>query len=85
MAIAICLAIFSLNVITPQFAQPNTPGHATGATIRLSLEPGILIEDIRLRLKVRHCEDYRCYFLVVHPGSHGMDSSGPALLRAPLK
>jgi endonuclease IV len=42
-----------------------------------------LLEDIRLRRTVRQCEDYRCYFLVMHPGSHGMDYTGP--VRAPIK
>ena len=84
-AIATLVAILSLNFVTPQFAQPNIPGHATGASFHPSLEPGILIEDIRLRMKVRQCEDYRCYFLVLHPGSHALDYSGPVPLRAPLK
>lgn len=84
-AVATFLAIFSLNLVTPQFAQPNIPGHATGATFHLSLDPGILIEDVRLRRSVQKCEDYRCYFLVMHPGSHGMDYTGPVLLRAPVK
>lgn len=84
-AISALLAIFSLNFVTPQFAQPNIPGHATGASLHPSLEPGILIEDIRLRLSVRQCTDYRCYFLVFHPGSHGLDYTGPVPLRAPLK
>ena len=84
-AIATLLAILSLNFVTPQLAQPDTPGHATGASFHPSLEPGILIADIRLRLKLRQCEDYRCYFLVVHPGSHGMDYTGPVPLRTPMK
>jgi len=83
-AVATLLAILSLNFVTPQFAQPNIPGHATGASFHPSIEPGILIEDIRLRLTVRQCEDYRCYYLVFHPGSHGMDYTGPPP-RAPLK
>ncbi len=85
LAIATLFAIFSLNFVTPQIAQPNIPGHATGASFHPSLEPGILVEDIRLRRTVRPCEDYRCYFLVFHPGSHGMDYTGPIPLRAPLK
>ena len=83
--IATLLAILSLNFVTPRFAKPNIPGQATGASFHPSLEPGILIEDIRLRLKVRQCEDYRCYFLVMHPGSHALDYTGPVPLRAPLK
>jgi len=84
-AIATLLLILSLNFVTPQFARPNIPGHATGATFHPSLEPGILVEDIRFRLKVRQCEDYRCYFLVLHPGSHDLDYTNPIPLQAPLQ
>ena len=86
-AIAVFLAILSLNFVTPQFARPNNPGHATGAALHPSVEPGILIEDIRLRLTVRQCEDYRCFFLVFHPGSHALDYTGPvpSPIRAPIK
>ena len=84
-AVATLLAILSLNFVTPQFARPNIAGHATGASFHPALEPGILVEDVRLRMTVRQCEDYRCYFLVFHPGSHGMDYTGPVTLRAPLK
>lgn len=84
-AIATLLLILSLNFVTPQFAKPNIPGRATGASFHPSLESGILIEDIRLRLKVRQCEDYRCYFLVLHPGSHDLDYTGPMPLQAQVK
>ena len=84
-AIATLLLILSLNFVTPQFARPNILGHATDASFHPSLQPGVLIEDIRLRLKVRQCEDYRCYFLVFHPGSHALDYTGPVPLRAPLQ
>ena len=85
LAIGVVVAILSLNFITPQFAQPNIPGHATGASFHPSLEPGILVEDIRLRRTVRQCEDYRCYFLVFHPGSRALDYTGPAPIRAPIR
>lgn len=81
--VTLLVAILSLNVVTPQFARPNIPGHATGASFHPSLEPGILLEDIRLRRTLSQCEDYRCYFLVIHPGSHGLDYTGP--VRAPIK
>lgn len=83
LTIAVLLAVLSLNFVTPQFARPNIPGHATAASFKPSLEPGILLEDIRLRRTVSQCEDYRCYYLVIHPGSHGMDYTGP--VRAPIK
>ncbi len=72
-AIVTILATLSLNFVTPQIAQPNIPGHATSANLHLSLAPGVLIEDIRLRLALRNCEDYRCYYLHFHPGSHDLD------------
>jgi hypothetical protein len=73
LAIAFLLATLSLNLITPQLAQPNIPGRATSAALHPSLQPGVLIEDIRLRLALRNCEDYRCYYLHFHPGSHELD------------
>jgi hypothetical protein len=72
-AVAFLLAVLSLNLITPQLAQPNTPGRATAATLNPSFQPGVLIEDIRLRLALRDCADYRCYYLHFHPGSHDLD------------
>lgn len=72
-AIATLLAILSLNFVTPQIARPDIPGRATSASLRPSLAPGVLIEDIRLRLALRNCENYRCYYLYFHPGSHALD------------
>lgn len=88
-AMAILFAVLSLDVMTPQFAQPNIPGRATSARLHFSLEPGMLIDDIRMRIKVRQCEDYRCYYLALHPGSHALDASVPMPIptanRAPVK
>jgi hypothetical protein len=76
-AIAFLLAVVSLDVVTPQLAQPAAPGHATGARLHPGLATGALIQDLRLRSALRGCSDYTCYYLHFHPGGHGMDPVRP--------
>ncbi len=66
-AMALLVAVASLNVVTPQLAAPDLPGHATAAKLHPALAQGVLAEDIRLRLVLRGCADFHCYDRCMHP------------------
>jgi hypothetical protein len=70
---ALLAATLTFNLISPQLVAPDTPGRATAAHFHPAVLPGPLVEDIRLRLALRGCADYRCYYLHFHPGSHDLD------------
>jgi hypothetical protein len=61
--VAFMLAIVSLNLVTPQLAQPNIPGRSTDAKFHFALRPGEMIEDVHQRFLLRNCVgyDYDCY------------------------
>jgi hypothetical protein len=61
--VAFMLAIVSLNLVTPQLAQPNIPGRSTDAKLHFALRPGEMIEDVHQRFLLRNCVgyDYGCY------------------------
>lgn len=61
LAIALFISILSLNIVRPEFAQPNVVGHATSANLHLALTPGMLIQDVRLRRLVIACRDTNCW------------------------
>jgi hypothetical protein len=65
LTVAFLLATASADLVTLQFAEPNVPGKATGASIHLALRPGQMIDDVRQRIPLRQCRDseglYDCY------------------------
>ena len=61
LTIAFLVATLSADFATLQLAVPNIPAHSTSARLRPALKPGQMIEDIRERNAVRHCETYDCY------------------------
>jgi len=69
LAIAFLAATFSLDLVTPQLAAPNIPGKATDATFHPTLQPGAIPEDVRLRIVLRSCDTYICYYDHLHPGA----------------
>jgi hypothetical protein len=60
-AVLLLLAILSLNFVQPQFAAPNIPGHATGAHLHFSLQPGQLLSDVTERGFYIGCMDEACW------------------------
>jgi hypothetical protein len=58
LTIAFLLATASANLVTLQFAEPNIPGKATGASFHLVLHPGQMIDDVRGRIPLRQCRSY---------------------------
>jgi hypothetical protein len=77
------LAVFSLNILTPQLAAPDP---SISARIRPSLQPGLLVEDVRHREALRLCTDYACFYAVAHPNGPPLRYFGPKPpLSKPLK
>jgi hypothetical protein len=73
LTVAFLVAVVSLNLFNPQWLRPNVPGHATSARLHAAIEPGVMLADLHLRVALRDCEDYRCYYLHFHPGSRDLD------------
>lgn len=60
-AIVVLCGIVIFNFFSISFAKPNIPMHATNARLSISLQRGILLEDIQLRMKVKSCETNACW------------------------
>ena len=52
--VALVFMIFSYNLVNLNLARPDTPDHATQAKVGLFVEPGYLLEDLRVRRAVAH-------------------------------
>jgi len=61
LTIAFLAATLSANVVTLQLAVPNVPSRSTSARLRPAIKHGQMIEDVKDRLAVRHCETYDCW------------------------
>jgi hypothetical protein len=59
--VAILCGVIVFNLFSISFAKPNIPMHATNARLSISLQRGILIEDIQIRMKVKMCESNTCW------------------------
>ena len=60
-ALLVLGGILTFNLFSISFAKPNVPLHATNATLTVAPQAGILIEDIRIRLKAKSCETVPCW------------------------
>jgi hypothetical protein len=61
LAVALLVSILSFDFVWPIFVRPNIPGKSTGARLHLGLDRGILLMDVRDRIKVRACRDSDCF------------------------
>jgi hypothetical protein len=49
------VALASYAVLNVNIARPDHPGRATGGTVGLWLEPGLVLQNVRERAELRHC------------------------------
>lgn len=59
--LALLILIFVSNFAVISFAHPNLANHATSAQYGLWLDPGYLVGETSLRMKVINCADLNCY------------------------
>ena len=59
--VVVLCAIILFNFFSISLAKPNTPLHATNATLTFSPRSGVLLEDIRIRLKAKKCDTVPCW------------------------
>lgn len=60
-SIAVLCGVLSFNVFSISLAKPNIPLRATNAQVSISPEPGLLLEDIRIRLQAKPCDSVACW------------------------
>lgn len=65
--IVLAILVASFNFFNLNIAHPNVPGQATNASFGLWSEHGVLIQDIRERIKLRGCDSLRCWNEVMNP------------------
>lgn len=59
--LAVVLALVVLhNGVALTLARPDRAYNARGASVGLWVEPGLLVADVRMRLRLRHCETFAC-------------------------
>ena len=59
--LTLLILIFVSNFVVINFAHPNLTNHATSAQYGLWLDPGYLIGETAIRMKVINCVDLNCY------------------------
>ncbi len=59
--LSLLILIFVSNFAVISFAHPNLANHATSAQYGLWLDPGYLLGETSLRMKVINCADLNCY------------------------
>ena len=59
--VASLCGIVVFNFFSVSLAKPNIPLHATDAKLTLSPRSGVLVEDIRIRLKAKRCDSVPCW------------------------
>ena len=62
LTVALLMSILSFTFVWPIFVRPNIPGRSTGAYFHIGVDPGFVVDDVRMRRKVKHCRDYDCFF-----------------------
>ena len=57
----ILVATLSYSFVNISIAKPNIPGQASKATLGISIEEGVLIKDVKLRLITLTCNTFDCW------------------------
>jgi hypothetical protein len=59
--ISFCILVVLYGFINFNIAQPNQPGQASRATTGLWLEPGYILQEMKLRIALIGCDSHACY------------------------
>ena len=59
--VASLCGIILFNFFSVSFTKPDIPLHATGAKLTFSPRSGVLVEDIKIRLKAKRCDSVPCW------------------------
>ena len=58
---ALAAALMLYAAVNFNVARPDNPERATGGTVGLWVEPGLVVQDARERAALRHCDTFSCW------------------------